>query len=110
MRDLDAFALFPLTLDIVKNNEYGHAYKRGLFMESMSVTMIKAQALRKIAQVAASREPIVITRHGRPVVTVVPWTEPPSADSSFGKLAGSVLREGDLVYSVSDGTEWESCR
>lgn len=79
-------------------------------MQTMSVTAFKAKALRKIAEVAANKEPIVITRHGRPVARVVPWTDPSSNESSFGKLAGSVLHEADIVYPVSDENEWEAGR
>jgi prevent-host-death family protein len=76
----------------------------------MTVTMFKAKALQKIAQVAASKEPITITRHGRPVVTITPWTEPSSKDSSFGKLAGSVVHEADIVCPAADENEWEACQ
>jgi hypothetical protein len=43
-------------------------------------------------------------------VTITPWTEPSSKDSSFGKLAGSVVHEADIVCPAADENEWEACQ
>lgn len=76
-------------------------------MQTMTVTAFKTNALRKIAQVAKDKEPIVLTRHGRPVASLIPWTDP-NQQTSFGSLAGSVLHEGDLVYPAAEPGEWEA--
>lgn len=65
----------------------------------------KARCLKLLDDVAATREPLVITKHGRPVAKLVPI--PPEADL-FGALAGSVLKEGDIVSPLDN--EWEVCR
>ena len=65
----------------------------------------KARCLRLLDQVAETREPLVITKHGKAVAKLVPI--PPEQDL-FGALAGSVLAEDDLISPLTD--EWEACQ
>ncbi|MEI7901723.1 MAG: type II toxin-antitoxin system Phd/YefM family antitoxin [bacterium] len=78
-------------------------------MQTMTITAFKAQALRKIGLVASNKEPITITRRGLPVVRIVPW-KPKTAADTFGKLAGSLLFEGDLLSPAVEASEFEACR
>ena len=57
----------------------------------------KARCLKLLDEVALSREPLVITKHGRPVAKLVPI---PQETELFGALAGSVRHEGDIVAPV----------
>jgi len=41
----------------------------------MSVTDFKAHALNIISEVSHTREPVVLTKRGMPVVELVPYTE-----------------------------------
>ena len=63
----------------------------------------KAKCLQLLDEVAAHREPLVITKRGKPVARLVPM--PPDAQL-FGALAGSVLDEGDIVAPVD--AEWDA--
>jgi len=54
----------------------------------------KSRCLKLLDDVAESREPLVITKHGRPVAQLVPM--PPEREI-FGALKGSVVHEDDLV-------------
>lgn len=63
----------------------------------------KAKCLQLLDEVAARREPLVITKRGKPVARLVPM--PPDAQL-FGALAGSVLNEGDIVAPVD--AEWDA--
>ena len=76
-------------------------------MQTMTVTAFKAKALQMIAQVATNKEPLVLTRHGRPVASIIPWADQ-TRETSFGNLAGSVLHEGDLVCPATEDDEWEA--
>ena len=78
-------------------------------MQTMTITDFKAHALRRIGQVAASKEPLTITRRGLPVVEIVPW-KPKAGGSSFGMLAGSLLHEGDIVSPAAEVSTFEACR
>jgi len=65
----------------------------------------KARCLRLLDQVAETREPLVITKHGKAVAKLVPI--PPEREL-FGALAGSVLGEDDLISPLAN--EWEACQ
>lgn len=61
----------------------------------------KAQCLAILDRVARTREPIVVTKRGRPVAKVIP-PDPPPAPS----LRGSVTYLGDIVAPT--GERWEA--
>jgi prevent-host-death family protein len=55
----------------------------------------KARCLALLDRVAATGEPIVVSKRGKPVAKVVPVQRPVSAE-----LLGSVTFHGDLVESI----------
>lgn len=63
----------------------------------------KAKCLKLLDEVAETREPLVVTKHGKPVAKVVPI---PQRRDIFGALQGSVLWEGDIISSID--VEWEA--
>ena len=65
----------------------------------------KAKCLQLLDEVAARREPLIITKRGKPVAKLVPV--PPEA-ALFGALAGSVVSESDIVAPI--GEAWEADR
>ena len=68
----------------------------------VTATHFKAHCLRLLEAVRRTRQPLVVTRHGKPVAEIGPL---PAADTS-NPLKGSVLQQGDLVSPVA-GT-WDS--
>lgn len=69
----------------------------------VQASTFKQQCLALLDQVAASRVPLVVTKHGRPVARVVPLEEPERSP-----LMGSVtlLTEDEEVY-FSTGERWD---
>lgn len=65
----------------------------------------KARCLKLLDDVAKTREPLVITKHGKALAKLVPM---PPEQALFGALAGSVLKEDDLIAPVNN--DWEVCR
>jgi prevent-host-death family protein len=65
----------------------------------------KAKCLQLLDDVAAHREPLIITKHGKPVARLVPM---PPGTQLFGALAGSVLDENDIITPID--TEWDSAK
>lgn len=65
----------------------------------------KTGCLKLLDEVAHSRRTLVITKHGKPVAQLVPM---PVDAPLFGALAGSVLREGDLIAPVD--VDWHADR
>lgn len=72
-------------------------------MPSIGAGEFKAKCLQLLDEVAASREPLVITKFGKPVARVMPM--PPQVRLR-GALKGSVLFEGDIVSPLEN--EWEA--
>jgi prevent-host-death family protein len=63
----------------------------------------KAQCLKLLDEVAATREPLIITKFGKPVAQITPL---PTRPKLFGALKGSVLWEGDIISPID--VEWEA--
>ena len=55
-------------------------------------------------EVAATGEPVVITKHGVPVAQLVPAVRKP--ETLFGALKGSVLYMGDIISPID--VEWNA--
>jgi len=65
----------------------------------------KAKCLQLLDEVAEGREPLVITKFGKPVAKVVPM--PPKV-TLRGALKDTVLFEGDIVSPLEN--EWEAAQ
>ena len=73
--------------------------------DEMSATEFKARCLRVMETVRLTGEEIMITRHGKPLVRVVPARA--KSVPLFGRLAGSTVHEGDVVSPIE---EWNADR
>ena len=56
----------------------------------------KAKCLKLIDEVAATRKPLIITKHGRPVASVVPIVNA-APQKMFGYMKGTGEIVGDIV-------------
>ncbi len=74
-------------------------------MASIGAGEFKVKCLQLLDEVAATREPLVITKFGKPVGKLVPM--PPQVKLR-GALRGSVLFEGDIVSPLEN--EWEAAK
>jgi prevent-host-death family protein len=72
-------------------------------MRKMAAAKFKAQCLAVMDHVSQSGRPVVITKHGKPVVKVVPATE--SEDEIFGALSGIATITGDIENTVP-ASDW----
>lgn len=70
---------------------------------TMPAGEFKARCLQLLDAVAASGEPLTITKRGRPVARVVPL---PAAGALFGALVNSVREQQDLVAPI--GEAWQA--
>lgn len=75
-------------------------------MKQMPAGEFKAQCLAVMDQVLQSGEPIVITKHGKPVVKLIPAEK--QADEIFGYMAGKVKIVGDIVGPITPIEDWEN--
>ena len=69
--------------------------------EWVTAAEFKAQCLRLIEEVRQGRGEVVVTRYGKPVARLVPYT-PEEPVSIFGHLQGTVLSHGDLIAPIDE--------
>ncbi len=68
----------------------------------------KAHCLTVMETVRTTREPVLITKHGRPVAKLVPTDEAPQ--EFLGRLQGIVKITGDIESPVELPESWEGLR
>lgn len=72
--------------------------------KTMAAGMFKAKCLAVMDEVQKKRETIVITKHGKPVVKVVPVDQ--GKDEIYGFLKGRGKITGDVVSPALTPEEW----
>jgi len=73
-------------------------------MQKIAAAQFKAQCLAVMDHVSQSGRPVVITKHGKPVVKLVPAND--VDDEIFGALAGIARVIGDIENTVP-ASDWE---
>ena len=75
-------------------------------MKQIAAAAFKSRCLRLMDEVNEGREPLVVTKKGRPVVRIIPAGEP--ANDAFGCLAGRIEIAGDLLAPVAEPGDWSA--
>lgn len=78
-------------------------------MDDISISEFKAKCLGLIEQVHKTRQPLRITRHGRPVAEVIP-AGPDRRREFLGDMVGTAEIVGDIVSPIIDVKEIEAYR
>ena len=73
-------------------------------MKTISASSFKVHCLAVMNEVQARREPVVITKRGKPVAMLVPVRQ--VKDDIFGFLKGKIEIKGDIVSPVLSPEEW----
>ena len=74
----------------------------------MPAGKFKAHCLTVMKEVRATREPVLITKRGRPVAKLVPPNT--SSDDFIGHLEGIVRVVGDIESPIEPPESWEVLR
>jgi prevent-host-death family protein len=77
-------------------------------MKTMLVSEFKARCLAVLKEVQRTREPLVVTLRGKPLVTVVP-ADVPGSGKRLGGLKGRMTVRRDLV-KIDTTADWEMSR
>ena len=80
-----------------------------LVMNDISISEFKAKCLGLIEQVHKTRQPLRITRHGRPVAEVIP-AGPDRKRKFLGDMIGTAEIVGDIISPVLDLEDFEVYR
>ena len=67
-------------------------------MQKIPAAQFKAQCLTVMDQVAESGQPVVVTKHGKPVVQIIRAVS--DEDDIFGFLAGKGRVAGDIENTI----------
>ena len=77
-------------------------------MKAIPAGQFKARCLRIMDEVRATREPVLITKKGRPVAKLVPADNQP--DDIFGCLKDEIKIVGDIESPVTPLEDWDVLR
>lgn len=75
-------------------------------MRTIGAAKAKAQFLGLLEEVAAKREPVVVTKNGVPVARMVPMPLP-QEDPIFGFFRGRIKIVGDIMSPTHTGEDYE---
>lgn len=77
-------------------------------MRTIQASQFKARCLALMDEVAATGEPLLITKHGKPIAELKPH-RPPRAKPLIGLHRGQVKILGDIVAPAYQG-EWDALK
>jgi prevent-host-death family protein len=77
-------------------------------MKKMAAGEFKAHCLSVMDKVSKTKEPVLITKRGRPVAKLVPADEAPS--DFLGRLEGVVRIVGDIESPIEPPEAWDAVR
>lgn len=75
-------------------------------MKTMAITDFKAHALRVLGEVAARKEKVLVTKRGKPLAEIIPYT---GTKHTAGQLAETLVFEKDVVSPLGQQM-WDACR
>jgi prevent-host-death family protein len=75
-------------------------------MKTMPAGKFKTHCLAVMDEVQAKREPVLITKHGKPVAVVSPIQEE-TKDPIFGFMKNKITILGDIVSPVVPLEDWD---
>lgn len=77
-------------------------------MKTIAAGQFKARCLRLMDEVRSTREPILITKKGRPVAKLVPAERQP--EDIFGCLKDEIRIVGDIESPIVPWEDWDALR
>ena len=78
-------------------------------MKEVAVSEFKAKCLALLDEVQKTKKPILITRFGKPMAEVTPYSPVPPAEW-MGSMRGTAKILGDIISPANDPEEWEVLR
>lgn len=75
-------------------------------MKEVKASEFKARCLQLMDEVAETREPVVVTKRGKPVCQVIPYK--PKPKTLFGISRDTIVIEGDIISPLD--VEWEAAQ
>ena len=79
-------------------------------MKTMAITDFRTECLRVIGQLGKDREPVTITKRGRPVAMLSPLPPASGTIPIIGAMPGSVLEYDEPFEPAADPSDWAANR
>jgi prevent-host-death family protein len=79
-------------------------------MNEIAISKFKATCLQVLERVRTTKQPIRVTRFGKPVADIVPPQEQTVPKRRLGTMVGSGRILGDIVGPIGDESDWEAAR
>jgi prevent-host-death family protein len=79
-------------------------------MEEIAISEFKAKCTALLERVSKTKQPIRVTRHGKPIADIVPTAPTVDRAALFGSMRNSIQILGDIVSPVIDLDEIEALR
>jgi prevent-host-death family protein len=96
----------PSDANMTMVNDHGHI-RICAMSKTVKASEFKAKCLQLMDEVAASGEPVIVTKHGKPVARLVP-ADAKQPKSIFGALKGMGRITGDIISPLD--VEWEAMK
>jgi prevent-host-death family protein len=77
-------------------------------MKQIPAGKFKTLCLALMDEVQATGEPVLVTKHGKPVVKLVPAET--NDDQIFGYMAGKAKIIGDLISPATPFEDWDTLK
>jgi prevent-host-death family protein len=77
-------------------------------MKHLPAGEFKARCLSVMEEVRKNREPVLITKRGKPVAKLVPADK--TGEELIGRLEGTVSITGDIESPIEPADAWECSR
>jgi prevent-host-death family protein len=79
-------------------------------VKEVAISEFKAKCLALLEQVRKTRQPIRVTRHGKPVAEIIPPSPVQDRSAWIGSMKGKMEILGDIISPAADEDEWEVLR
>ena len=79
-------------------------------MNEIAISKFKATCLEVLERVRKTKQPVRVTRFGRPVADIVPPQDQVPRVRRLGGGVGSAQILGDIVGPIGDESDWDAAR
>ena len=79
-------------------------------MDEVSISEFKAKCIGLLDKVSKTKQPLRVTRHGKPVAKIVPDEERIDRAEWIASMQGSGETLGDIIEPASAEDDWEVLR
>jgi prevent-host-death family protein len=79
-----------------------------VLMREVTISGFKANCSALLNQVQKTKQPLRVTRFGRPIAEIMPTAPEPSRADWFGSMTGTFEILGDIVSPANDEDDWQA--